>query len=252
MTTSDKTPSSTPSHSRLFYPIASLVLLGITAIGFQLFYIHGKAFPGRELTPPIHSLLIVHGVLMTAWMLISVLQPLLVATGLKRIHMMIGRGAAVLAGAMIFVGIRVAIAAARVNPPDLKIFGLTPKEFVIVPLISIAAFAIFVFVGVLNRKRPEVHRPMMLMASLAAVSAALGRIPLLNAWYANTWLEQVFGAFLVMLVIGGLMLLVKCVWSRSFDRWFATGFAALVIMTVAASLMAKTQAWVNFATFLLG
>ncbi|MFO1482065.1 MAG: hypothetical protein U1F71_01760 [Verrucomicrobiaceae bacterium] len=61
----------TTRHSRLFYSIASIVLLVLTLIGFRMFYLHLQAFPGRPLTPPIRTLLIVHGVSMTIWMLLS-------------------------------------------------------------------------------------------------------------------------------------------------------------------------------------
>ena len=62
----------TTRHSRLFYSIASIVLLVLTLIGFRMFYLHLQAFPGRPLTPPIRTLLIVHGVSMTIWMLLSI------------------------------------------------------------------------------------------------------------------------------------------------------------------------------------
>lgn len=61
-----------PPHNRLFYSAASITLLALTLIGFRFFYLHLQAFPGRPLTPPIRTLLILHGVLMTAWMLLSV------------------------------------------------------------------------------------------------------------------------------------------------------------------------------------
>lgn len=95
----------------------------LTFIGFKLFYLQGQAFPGRPLTPPIRTQLITHGVLMTSWMLLSVLQPLLVAAGRKRVHMTNGMFAAGLAVAIVVVGYLTAINVARVNPPDLKLFG---------------------------------------------------------------------------------------------------------------------------------
>ena len=246
------TPSSKTSAERWFYSLASLALLILAFVGFRLFYLEGKAFPGRELTPPIRTLLIAHGILMTAWMLLAIVQPLLVATGRKRVHKLLGKIAAALAIGIVAVGIRVAIGAARVNPPDHRVFGLAPMEFIMVPFAAILAFGVFVFVGVWNRRRPEVHRPMMMLASLAVVTAALGRMPLLNAWYANTWLEHVFSAFLITLAVGAVLLACRCLVSRSFDRWLATGLAALMALSIVASLTARTAAWTRFATALCG
>lgn len=238
-------------RSRFFYTFASITLLVMTFIGFKLFYLQGQAFPGRPLTPPIRTLLITHGVLMTAWMLLSVVQPLLVATGNKRIHMRLGIFASALAVAIVVVGYLTAVNAARVNPPDLKLFGLDQKRFLTVPLMGVVTFAGFVLVGIANRRRPEVHRPMMFMASLSVVAAAMGRMPALNNWYAGTQLEHWFSAFLTTIVLGGLLLAIKCALERRFDRWFAGAFGVLAVICVVTSLMAKTDGWMQLATILI-
>ena len=170
---------------------------------YRLFYLHLQAFPGRPLTPPIRTLVLVHGGLMTAWMLVAVGQPLLVATGKRRLHVAIGPFAAALAIGMVITGYLVAVNAARVNPPDLRLFGLAPAQFLTVPLFTLLAFAVLVGIGIWQRRRPEIHRPMMLMASLAIISAALGRMPGLNDWYAGTPLERWLTAFVTTLLLGG-------------------------------------------------
>lgn len=241
-----------PRHSRWFYSIASIVLLVLTFIGFRLFYLNLEAYPGRPLTPPIRTLVVIHGVSMTAWMLLAVVQPLLVASGRRRLHKTVGIFGAVLAAAIVVGGWLVAVNAARVNPPDLTRFGLNEKEFLTVPLSGVLTFGAFVFAGVWNRRRPEIHRPMMFMASLAVISAAMGRMPGLNGWYAGTWLELCFSAFLSTLFLGALMLVIKCALERRFDRWFAGAFGALAAVCVFTSLVAKTGAWSRMATFIIG
>ncbi len=251
MSTSASLLPTTRTHNRWFYSVASLSLLVVMFIGFQLFYLQGKAFPGRPLTPPIRTLIITHGCLMTVWMLLAVAQPLLVGTGRKRLHMKLGIFGVALAVGIVIVGLRIGIEAARVTPPDLRVFGLAPKEFMAIPVLSIPLFGLFVLIGVMNRRRPEVHRPMMLMASVSVMGAALGRIAPLNALYAGTWWEMVFSAFFMQVILAAILLMAKCVVFKSFDRWFAAGFAALTLASVAISLGAKTQAWDQFATFLL-
>lgn len=239
------------SQGGRFYSFASIALLVLTLIGFRMFYLEGKAFPGRPLTPPIHTLLMVHGVLMTIWMLLAVVQPLLVARGRKRLHMSLGRVGAVLAAVLVFVGLRIGIEATRVNPPEMQLFGLTSKQFMAVPVLGILTFGGFVLAGVIYRRRPEIHRPMMLMASLSVVSAALGRIPVLNGWYAGTVLETLFSANLITVLLGVLMLAWKCIASKAFDRWFALAVAALTAISIVIAVGAKTAAWAAIASFLL-
>ena len=73
--------SRAPAEGRWFYSAATLALLVITLAGFRFFYLEGKAYPGRELAPPIRTLLVAHGILMTGWMALAAAQPLLVAAG---------------------------------------------------------------------------------------------------------------------------------------------------------------------------
>jgi small-conductance mechanosensitive channel len=220
-------------------------------LGFQLFYLQGQSYPGRPITPPIRTVIIVHACLMTAWMLLAVAQPLLVGTGRKGLHRKLGVLGVALAAGIVAAGVHTGIESARVSPPEMRLFGLAPKEFMAVPVLSILLFGLFVLFGVLNRRRPEVHRPMMLMASVSVIGAAFGRMTPLNALYAGTWWELVFSAFFMQVIFAAILLVAKCIVSRSFDRWFAGAFAALTIASAAISLGAKTPVWDQVATFLL-
>jgi hypothetical protein len=239
-----------PSGSRWFYSVASLSLLVVMFVGFQLFYLQWKSFPGRPITPPIRMLIIVHAFLMTAWMLLAVVQPLLVGMRHQRLHMKLGVLGVGLAVGILIAGVWVGTEAARVAPPGLR-FGLDPKQFMAVQVLSILLFALFVAVGVANRRRTTVHRPMMLMASVSVIGAAFGRMIPLNGLYAGTVWEVVFTTFFMQLIFAAVLVAANCLVFRSFDRWLIGGFAAMAVVSVAISLGAKTHALDQFATFLL-
>jgi hypothetical protein len=239
------------NRARFFYFGAAALLFVLMLIGFQQFYLHGRAFPNRELTPPIRTLLILHGTAMSAWMLLFLAQPLLIASGNRRVHMRLGRFGAGLAACIVFLGVRVGIEAARVNPPDMKLWGLVPKHFMAIPLIAILMFAVFVIAGVWNRRRPEVHRPMMLLAALAVIPAPLDRIDAIRNLYSGTVWGTIFGPFFASLVIGLLFLVVKWLLTRSWDRWYARGYAGLVVAGALTMQLATSQVWDQFASFLL-
>ncbi len=80
-----------------YYRGAACVMLVAVLVGFQQFFLHGKAHPGRELTPQIRTLIIAHGIAMTGWVLTFVTQTFLIAAGRRRAHRTLGRMAAVLA-----------------------------------------------------------------------------------------------------------------------------------------------------------
>ena len=73
----------------------------------------------------------------------------------------------------------------------------------------------------------------------------------LNALYAGTCWETVFTAFFMQTILVAIFFMTKCVVFKSFDRWFAGAVVAFTAASVATSLGAKTQAWDQFATFLL-
>ncbi|MFZ2170085.1 MAG: hypothetical protein WAW61_10660 [Methylococcaceae bacterium] len=243
--------STSLNRARLFYSGAAALLLVLMFLGFQQFYLHGKAYPNRELAPPIRTLLILHGIGMSAWVLLFFVQPLLIMTGNRRVHMMLGRIGAVLAACIVILGFRLGIEATQISPPDLIIWGLTPKQFMAVPIIGIMIFAGYVITGVWNRRRPEMHRPMMLLATLAAIPAAVSRIDFINVLYHGTVWETVFGPFFGTLVAGVFLLVIKWLLTRSLDRWFALGYAGLAVSSALIMQLATTQAWDHFANYLL-
>lgn len=245
----NKPTSSNRAH--LFYSGAALLLLALMFLGFQQFYLHGKAYPDRELAPPIRTLIILHGAGMSAWVLLFLMQPLLVVSGNRRVHMMLGRIGAVLAACIVILGFRLGVEATRISPPDMIIWGLTPTQFMAVPIISIIIFAGFVITGVWNRRRPEVHRPMMLLATLAAIPAAVSRIDSITALYHGTLWEALFGPFFGTLAVGTFLLALKWLLTRSVNRWFTLGYAGLVIFSVLIMQLATTSAWDQFASYLL-
>jgi len=237
---------------RHFYSVAAALLLVLTVLGFQRFFFHGRAYPDRDLAPPIRTLLVLHGVAMSAWMALFLVQPLLIANRKHRVHMSLGMIGAALAAAILVLGWKLGIESARVSPPHIRIWGLSPRQFMIVPVVSVTIFAAFVAAGVRFRRRAEVHRPMMLLATLAAMPAAVSRIDSLNELYLGTPWETLFGPFFMTLVVGGVLLVARCALTRRFDRPFAAGWAWLVVSSVLMVRLATSGAWDRFAGFLLG
>ncbi|HRD68426.1 MAG TPA: hypothetical protein PKY50_20055 [Candidatus Competibacter sp.] len=240
-----------PARARLFYTGAAALLLILMFLGFQQFYLHGKAFPDRPLTPPIRTLLISHGVAMSLWMLLLLVQPLLVVNQKYRVHITLGKIGAVLAACIFILGFKLGIEATRVTPPEVRLWNLPYKQFMAVPIISVTVFAGFVTAGIVNRRRPEIHRPMMLLATLAVIPAALDRIDAITSLYRDTVWGTLFGPFFSSLVIGAVFLVVKWALTRSFDRFYAAGWAGLVVVSAGIMKLATTQAWDGIASSLL-
>jgi hypothetical protein len=247
-------PMSIPSlmkRGRWFHVGVALGLIVLVLWGFQHFYFHGRAYPGRELTPPIRTLVIMHGLAMAGWLGLLLVQALLITKGKRRLHMTLGKLGAVLALTIVVLGVWLAIAATRVNPPEMKIWGLTGKQFLTVPLVSMVLFGGFVTAGVVNRRRPELHRALMLLGTLAVVSAAVARIDPLSALYAGTVWERLFGPFFITLLLAVALLPVKWMVTWRFDRHYALGCVILTGVSALTMLVAPTAAWEAVAGWLL-
>jgi hypothetical protein len=152
---------------------------------------------------------------------------------------------------MVVLGLRVAVAVARITPPDVFTSGLAPNSFMLVPIVIILTFAIYATVGLWKRRRSEIHRPMMLLAALAAMPAPIGRINAINVLYVGTVWERRFGEFFGTLVVGAFLLGMKWLLTRAFDRWFAMGYAALLIASMLTMRLATSGAWERIAAVLL-
>jgi len=228
-----------------------VLLLVLVMVGFNLFYFHGRSYPGRPITPPIRTLIITHGTAMLLWILLAIVQPFLVATGNRKLHMTLGRIGAVIAGCLVVLGMKLGIESCRVSPPDLMHGPMNPKQFMAIPVLTIVLFAMMVAVGIWFRKRPEIHRPIMFFASLAVVGAAIARIDFFNHLYAGTIFQKLWGEIFFTVVIGAVFLVAKCVVFRKFDRWFALAYGVVSLWFLMTVQGALTPVWDGIATFLL-
>jgi len=235
---------------RLLYAAASLLLFVLMLVGFQQFYLHGRAYPADPLAPPIRMLLIAHGVAMTLWIVVFVVQSLLIVGRSCRLHMAVGPFAVALAVAMVLLGLWLPIQSTRFEP-DVAVWNLNRAHFMAIPMFAILTFGVFVAVGFRQRWRAEIHRPMMLLATLSIIPAATDRITGLPDLYAASIWGASFGPFFTALIIGTLFLVVKSLLIRSFDRWFAAGLAVLIVVDAFIMRLAPTDAWGRFAAFLV-
>jgi hypothetical protein len=237
--------------TRLFYVGAAGVMLILVVIGFRHFFLHGSAHPGRELTPSIRALIIVHGVSMTGWVLAFLVQSLLIATRRRRIHMKLGPIAVVLAAFILVSGLWFNVASFRLAPPDFILWTLTMRQFMVLGFYTLFMFATFFAVGIWYRRQPEIHRPMMLLATVSTMAPAIARIDVVNALYQGTVMEGLFGPSLGMLILGATFFVVKWFVTRTIDRWYAIGYAVLASTQLLTIQFARTRVWDELARVLL-
>ena len=246
-------PSRTEPRARLFYMGAAILMVLLVLIGFHDFYLGGgRAYPGaREIAPPILTLVLVHGFVMAGWVLLYLAQTILITTGQRRVHMAMGPVAVILAGCILVAGALLTVESTRLADPASQLFGMTRKQFMAGGFATLLLFAGLLGIGLWWRRRPEIHRPMMFLATLSLLDAAIGRIDAVSALYQGTALERIFGPSLGMLAVGAALFVLKWWLARKPDWWYLIGYGVLVFTKAAWIQVARTSAWDRFASVLL-
>lgn len=232
---------------RYFYSTTAAVFLLLMLIGFRAFYTHGTGVAGRHIDVAILPLVTVHGLAIAAWFVLFVIQSLLISVRNRRLHMRLGWSSVAIGLTILYTGSMVAIQSVQLSPPIL-FFGMPYARFLLVMLTEVALFTFFLAAGILLRKRPEIHRPMMLLAGLTILSGATARIPVLYIVFGETGWIGLFGA---VFSLGALLILLRSALIRGFDRWFAAGYAFCVITLIASTSLALTDSWSRLAAQIL-
>jgi hypothetical protein len=155
---------------RAFFTGFSLLMVLAVFVGFSRSY-YLKGFYG---TPGLPALFHVHGLLFTSWMAFLVVQTALVATRRTAVHRRLGVAGGVLALAMTVAAIAMTLDLARRSAAAPSDVGLA---FTIVPFFTVIVFPVLVGFALLYRRQPEVHKRLMLIATLELVTAGVARIP---------------------------------------------------------------------------
>ena len=232
--------SNSKGVGRRFYSwVAVAAALTIFAGFAQTFYLKGLFA-----TPALSGLLWVHGVVMTLWFALFIVQVRLVASGRTDVHRRLGVFGAILLLLILPTGVATAIAAARRGFSPAP--EVTPLMFMAIPLTDLVVFALLVGVALWNRRRSDTHKRLMLLATVSVLTPGIARIPL--GFVQQGGLPVFFGLTVLAVIT---CVAVDTVKNRRLHPAFGWG-GALVIASVPLRLMlAGTAAWTQFATWLV-
>src|SRR5207237_8489703 len=116
-----------------------------------------------------------HGLVFTSWLALFLRQTTPVAAHRTDIHRRLGILGGVIASLMILIGFSTAVI--RASQGATPVPGVSPLSFLVVPLGDILVFSILVGAGFYYRRRPDVHKRLMLLATISILAAAIARLP---------------------------------------------------------------------------
>ena len=180
-----------PTHSitgrngvvdKYFYFAMSLLILALVVSGF------GRTVNANLIHAdvPRPFILWIHSAAFSAWVLFFILQSALVRTHNVRIHRTLGWFVAALGVFMIPLGLTTAVVMARFEIHQLHKAGR--ELFLTVPFNDMLCFATFFALAVYWRKKPELHRRFIFIATSVLLAAAFGRFPFMiahNSFYVG-------------------------------------------------------------------
>ena len=152
-----------PSWSRdtgsRFYRICAIAALVVAIAGFFLTYVRPMAAGAFEGPPRAH----VHGALLTAWLLLVIAQAFLVRKRLH-LHRKLGWAALVLAPMITLSTVLVGAEGAR---RDIVRVGASGADQVIGTITTPLIFLLLVCAALLTRRKPQWHKRLILLATVA-------------------------------------------------------------------------------------
>jgi hypothetical protein len=205
-------------QSRGFYSGAALVIAAVMFVGFSRNYYLRAWLGTRVISFMVH----VHGLVMTAWVVLFVTQTLLIAKHRVDLHRKLGIFGAGLAAVVLGLGVFTIIHSIERRKPDAD-STLFIELFVAFDGISLLVFAGLVTAGVLYRRRREIHKRLMLIAMISLLPPAYGRL------IANVSHDNVEWLVLGMMYASALSCLLVDAWRhRRVHPAFAIGVALVI------------------------
>lgn len=227
-----------PSDRTLFWAAAIGFPL-LVLIGYAKTYYLSAFFDHK---PIANSLVHLHAVVMSVWVVYFTAQIALVRTKNIRIHMTMGWVGVALAAIVLIVGMWTAVDSHFVRftgPPNVD-----PHAFFMVPLMGMVLFVTYFAGAIYYRKRPAEHKALMLMTAINFVAAAIARIPILPPQMA---MLQYFG----MTDALALASLGWYTWKHRRFNWIFAGAVAMLIVSQALTVVIGfSKPWLDFTAWI--
>jgi hypothetical protein len=226
-------------NDRRLYILAAIFIPLIVLAGFARTYYLKPFFT----TPDIPGRIVhLHGIIMTSWVILFIVQVALVETRRTRVHRRLGIFGGVLAALVVIVGILTALyAAARGASP-----GPPALAFLIIPIGDMLIFSVLIGLALYYRRKLDIHKRLMLLAAINLLTPAIARIPL--AFITNNGPLAFFGLTDLCVLACIAFDTIK---HRRLHPAFLWGGIFLIAMQPLRLLFAGTNAWMNVAAALV-
>lgn len=157
------------------YIMASTLIAAMAVVGFWPTYLQPLFAGVNEANRVIHF----HATVYFGWLALFVAQALFAASGRLALHMKVGRIGMIYGTAMILVGLLVTFSqfADRVVAGDFQ----QAQARLLYPFVDMLVFPAFFGAAIAYRRKPEIHKRWMIVASTYLLVAAVLRMPIIGS-----------------------------------------------------------------------
>ncbi|MBX7169811.1 MAG: hypothetical protein K1X72_02565 [Pyrinomonadaceae bacterium] len=230
-----------PSDRNL-YLLAGIAFPLLVLIGYFKSYYFISFF--SDARPITNSLVHLHGIVMSAWVLYFTAQIALIRTKNVKLHMTMGFAGIGLAAIVVIVGLLTAYdshVVRHVAPP-----GISPYSFLVIPLGDLFFFVTFFAGAIYYRKRPAEHKSLMLMTAINFLPPAISRIPIYPEQFFMLW------SFGIPCLAAIVCLIWHSIKYRKINKVFALAVVAYVIFQPLRIIFGMSESWINFMKMIFG
>jgi hypothetical protein len=104
-------------------------------------------------------------------------------------------------------------------------------------------FGSLVGIAIVFRSRAEIHRPMMLLATVVIMSGSLGRFP----YTSDLTVVPPLYSHGPLLLLRALLFFLQWAVNRAANRWYAIGYAGVAIVCLASVAAGQSASWNQIA-----
>ena len=176
MTTITTTAVAKPLIAVDFYTLMALACVATAFLGFIPTYWTPLMAGQFSAHPVVHM----HGIAFFSWTIFAVLQTSLVPAGRVMLHRSVGLAGISIATLLTVLGLLAALNSLLGSYTVGR--GYDAEAFLVVPLCIIATFAVLFTLAIANIKRPEIHKRLMLLATISVLNAPVARPLLTWVW----------------------------------------------------------------------
>jgi len=229
----------TPVRARRFYTLMGLVMATMVLVGFSRTYYLKSWFD----TPPLTLRLHLHGFVLTLWLVLFIVQASLARAGRRRLHQTLGIAGVVLATLAVLVTFAAAIEAARLGGDR---GGITAADRLYSGVLAISTFGLFIGAGAALRRRPEIHKRLMLLATIAVIGPGVTRAVALLAGHG---IRDSHIAVMAVLLLAALLYDWR---TRGRPHWVLLSGASLLIASqLTRRFVGGSETWAPVGNWLI-